>query len=107
MKAKIKYNVVPQLSPKLEALRSLAYNLCFSWKGEIADIFQRIDPGLWAECRHNPVLMLGLVSQERLDELAEDQGFLAQLERLNQDFDRYLSQTNWPRIRDSLHSLSG
>ena len=40
--------------------------------------------------------MLGLVSQERLDELAEDQGFLAQLERLNQDFDRYLSQ---PRIQ--------
>ncbi len=74
----------------------LAYNLCFSWKGEIADIFQRIDTGLWAECRQNPVLMLGLVSQERLDELAEDQGFLAQLERLNQDFDRYLSQ---PRIQ--------
>ncbi len=96
MKAKIKYNVVPQLSPKLETLRSLAYNLCFSWKGEIADIFQRIDTGLWGECRHNPVLMLGLASQERLDELAEDQGFLAQLERLNQDFDRYLSQ---PRIQ--------
>jgi starch phosphorylase len=96
MKAKIKYNVVPRISTQLEALRGLAYNLCFSWKGEIADIFQRIDPRLWVECRHNPVLMLGLVSQERLDELSGDQGFLAQLERLKQDFDRYLSQ---PRIQ--------
>ena len=96
MKAKIKYNVVAKVPPKLEALKRLAYNLCFSWKGEIADIFQRIDAGLWVECRRNPVLMLGLISQERLDELVEDQGFLAQLERLNQDLDRYLSQ---PRIQ--------
>ena len=101
MKAKIKYNVTPRLSSQLETLRRLAYNLCFSWKVEIADIFQRIDPRLWVECLHNPVLMLGLVSQERLDELAEDQGFLAQLERLSQDFDRYLSQ---PRIQAADYS---
>ena len=96
MKAKIKYNVVPNLPPQLETLRRLAYNLCFSWKGEIRDLFQRINPGLWVACRHNPVLMLGLVSQQRLDELSGDQGFLAQLERVRQDFDRYLSQ---PRIQ--------
>jgi starch phosphorylase len=40
--------------------------------------------------------MLGLVSQERLVELSNDQGFMAQLERVSQDFDRYLSQ---PRIK--------
>jgi starch phosphorylase len=40
--------------------------------------------------------MLGLVSQERLEELSNDQGFMAQLERVTQDFDRYLSQ---PLIR--------
>jgi len=96
MKGKIKYNVVPDLPQKLENLRRLAYNLCFSWKVEIRDIFQRINPRLWVECRHNPVLMLGLISQERLEELAGDQSFLAQLDRLTQDFERYLSQ---PRIQ--------
>ncbi len=95
MKAKIKYNVVPNLPSQLEILRSLAYNLCFSWKDEIWEMFQRLDPGLWVECGHDPVLMLGLISQDRLDELARDQGFVAQLERLGQDFERYLSQ---PRI---------
>jgi starch phosphorylase len=101
MKPKIKYDVIPNLSAKLETLRRLAYNLCFSWKDEIAEIFQRIDPGLWAECGHNPVLMLGLVQQERLNELSVDQGFLAQLERVGGDFDRYLSQ---PRIQAADYS---
>ena len=96
MKAKLKYNVVPNLPPQMEALRRLAYNLCFSWKGEIRDMFQRLDPRLWVECRHNPVLMLGLLSQEILEELSNDQGFLAQLDRLSEGFDRYLSQ---PRIQ--------
>lgn len=96
MKPKNKYSVVPNLSPQLETLRRLAHNVCFSWKGEIEDLFQRINPRLWVECKHNPVLMLGLVSQDRLDELSGDQGFLAQLDRLGEDFERYLSQ---PRIQ--------
>jgi len=95
MKAKIKYKVIPNIPPDLEGLSRLAYNLCFSWKDEIQDLFQRIDPRLWEECDHNPVLLLGLVSQERLNELSRDHNFLAQLERLTQNFNRYLSQ---PRI---------
>jgi len=96
MKPKSKYNVVPRLPSRLESLRILSYNLCFNWRQEIRDLFQRMDPKLWTECSHNPVLMLGLISQERLEELSRDQGFLAQVERVSQDFNRYLSQ---PRIQ--------
>jgi starch phosphorylase len=96
MKAKIKYKVVPNIPPELEAMRRLAYNLCFSWNDDIQDLFKRMNPRLWEECGHNPVLLLGLISQDRLDELSRDHNFLAQLERLTQDFDRYLSQ---PRIQ--------
>lgn len=95
MKPRVKYNVVPKLPGRLESLRHLAYNLCFSWRVEIWDLFQRIDPWLWNDCGHNPVLMLGLIKQERLEELSRDQGFMAQLERVTQDFARYLSR---PRI---------
>jgi starch phosphorylase len=101
MRPKIKYNIVPRLPSKLELLRSLAFNLCYSWMGEIRDLFQRIDPKLWTDCKHNPVLMLGLVSQDRLEELSRDQGFMAQLERVTQDFNRYLSQ---PRIQAADYS---
>ena len=82
MKAKVKYKVIPNISPDLEGLSRLAYNLCFSWKDEIQDRFRRIDPRLWEECSHNPVLLLGLVSQERLNEFSRDHNFLAQLVNL-------------------------
>ncbi len=95
MQPKFEYRVIPNLPEQIETLRRLSYNVCFSWKGEIRDLFQRIDPWLWEECNHNPVAMLGMVSQARLDELSRDQGFLAQLARVEQDFDRYHSQ---PRI---------
>ncbi|MBW1817216.1 MAG: alpha-glucan family phosphorylase [Deltaproteobacteria bacterium] len=96
MKPKARYHVVPHVPEPLQALKRLAYNVCFSWKDDIWDLFQRVDPGLWASCSHNPVLMLGLVSQERLEELSRDQGFLAQLERVGDGFDRYLSH---PRVQ--------
>ncbi len=96
MKPKHTFNVIPNLPPPLEPLRQLAYSLCFSWKDEIEALFQRIDPRLWAATRQNPVQMLGSVSQERLDGLSRDQGFMAQLEREAQDLERYLSQ---PRIQ--------
>ena len=96
MKPQKKYNVVPNVPEPLESLSKLAYNIRFSWRGEIRDIFRRIDPGLWTECNHNPVLMLGLVNQDRLEELTKDQGFMAQLDRVSQDFDRYISR---PRIQ--------
>ena len=95
MQSKVQYKVVPKIPSSLEVLKRLAYNLCFNWKDDIEEIFRRIDPGLWQECGHNPVLLLGVVSQNRLTQLAEDQAFLGQLDQVTRDFDRYLSQ---PRI---------
>ena len=91
MKAKVKYTVIPDLPPNIAVLKELAYNFLFSWKGEIQELFQRMDPGLWQECDNNPVLMLGRIGQERLEALSKDQGFVAQLERVHQEFDRYMA----------------
>jgi starch phosphorylase len=68
----------------------MAYNVIFSWHSEIRDLFQRIDPKLWSESGNNPVLLMGLVPQERLDELAVDTGFISQLEELSHKFDLYM-----------------
>lgn len=82
MKAKIKYRVVRNLHIELEMSGRLAHNICFSWKEDIRDLFQRIDPRLWVDCGQNLVLMLGLVSQDRLNELSRAHGFLRQLEQV-------------------------
>jgi starch phosphorylase len=50
-----------------------------------------MDAELWESSRHNPVYMLGAISQERLEELAGDAGFLAQMDRLNEELERYVS----------------
>ena len=91
MKAKREYRIVPNLPATLDPLRDLAGNLIFSWRSETRDLFKRMDPSLWIECGHNPVKLLGEISQERLDELSHDMGFLAQMQEVAEDLRKYLT----------------
>jgi starch phosphorylase len=91
------FNVSPSLPKPLEPLRKLAYNLHWDWNVETKDLFRRLDRDLWESSRHNPVLMLGTISQARLQEVAEDEGFLAQMERASRQLDDYLKERTWYR----------
>ncbi|MEQ8757593.1 MAG: alpha-glucan family phosphorylase [Coleofasciculus sp. G1-WW12-02] len=91
------FNVSPALPEALEPLRKLAYNLHWDWNVETKDLFRRLDRKLWESTRHNPVLMLGMISQARLEEVAEDDGFLAQMERASRQLDDYLKERTWYR----------
>ncbi|MDI7277896.1 MAG: alpha-glucan family phosphorylase, partial [Anaerolineae bacterium] len=85
--------VVPFLPRNLTLLRDLAYNLFWSWDYEVIELFRRVSEDGWAASGHNPVRMLGMVSQERLNELAADEAFLAHLDRIWARFERYIT---WP-----------
>jgi starch phosphorylase len=74
------FHVRPALPERLKALEELAYNLRWSWDHETINLFRRLDRPLWAASGHNPVLMLGSIAQERLQELAQDDAFLAHLD---------------------------
>ncbi|EDX77683.1 alpha-glucan phosphorylases subfamily [Coleofasciculus chthonoplastes PCC 7420] len=91
------FNVSPALPEALEPLRKLAYNLHWDWNVETKDLFRRLDRKLWESTRHNPVLTLGMISQARLEEVAEDDGFLAQMERASRQLDDYLKERTWYR----------
>lgn len=91
------FNVSPSLPPKLAPLQKLAYNLHWDWDVEAKELFQRLDRDLWESSRHNPVFMLGTISQERLAEVSEDEGFLAQMERALQRLENYLEERTWYR----------
>lgn len=101
------FKVTPYLPTPLESLRLLAYNLHFSWNVETRSLFRRMDPDLWDACAHNPVALLGRIRQERLDELAEDPGFLAQLERAIQQLQSYLQEDTWYRKYRSAQAVEG
>lgn len=89
------FNVSPSLPSRLEPLRKLAYNLHWDWNVESKDLFSRLDQDLWESSHHNPVLMLGTISQARLQEVVEDEGFLAQMDRAARQLDDYLKERTW------------
>ena len=95
MKPIYTFTVVPALPDQLQHLRELACNILWSWDHETIDLFRRLDRDLWEESGHNPVRMLGTIAQDLLERAARDDGFLAQLERVCQKFDRYMEQTTW------------
>jgi len=89
------FNVTPSLPQRLEPLRQLAYNIHWDWNVDTKDLFRRLDRDLWESSRHNPVLMLGTISQSRLQEVAEDEGFVAQMERAAQQLEDYHHRLTW------------
>jgi len=89
------FTIVPALPQKLAPLKKLAYNLHWSWNHETIDLFRRMDRELWEETNHNPVKMLGKIKQDRLEALAEDDGFLAHLKRVVDDLEAYLNEPAW------------
>ncbi len=96
------FQVSPSLPPQLEPLRKLAYNLYWDWNIEAKALFRRLDRDLWESSRHNAVWMLGTIGQERLNEVAEDEGFLAHMDRAVQQLDSYLQERTWYRQNRTL-----
>ena len=95
MKALRRFTVRVHLPERLAALASLSTNLRWSWDVPTQELFESIDPQQWAQTRRDPVAVLGSVSPQRLDELAEDHGFLERLDRLAADLDDYLTRPMW------------
>lgn len=98
------YTITPALPPRIERLRDLAYNIWWAWHMEAINLFRRLDRDLWESTKHNPVLMLGTISQDKLQRAAEDEAFLAHLDRVLADLDRYLANQN--TYYDKQHSVS-
>ncbi|MBE0690492.1 MAG: DUF3417 domain-containing protein, partial [Anaerolineae bacterium] len=83
-------SVTPALPKSIHRLQELAYNLRWSWDHETIGLFIRLDRELWEETYHNPVRMLGRLSQERLEAAASDPAFIANYQRILAEFDAYM-----------------
>ena len=87
--------VVPSLPEPLAHLKDLAYNLWWCWNPEAIALWRRLDPKQWEETYHNPKAMLGLISQERLEELSNDTSFISHMEMVKSDLDKYMNMQTW------------
>jgi len=86
------YNVTPILPETLEPLRELSFNLWWTWEPAARRLFRELDRDLWNRTNHNPVRMLQLSRQSRLEELAQDKNFLRELKQVSHDFEKYLGR---------------
>ncbi len=83
------FTVLPTLPSALEPLRRIAFDLRWTWRHDAIELFRRLDAGLWDETGHNPVLMLGTIAQDRLEEMAGDTAFVSHMERVVSFNDEY------------------
>ena len=83
--------VYPRYPENLERLYSLAYNLWSTWNYEAIRLFYRVDAALFQKVKHNPVKLLMSLSQERIDELAHNDGFLFELNEVWENYQEYMS----------------
>jgi starch phosphorylase len=89
------FTVLPTLPEQLAGLKAIAGNMYWSWHSEFADLFRRIDSQLWEACGHNPVKLLGNVSQARLEDMAQNEGYLCQLKRAMEKMETSLNGASW------------
>jgi glycogen phosphorylase len=85
--------VYPKYPASLEKLFDLAYNLWASWNYDAIRLFYRIDARLFQVVKHNTVQLLLSLPQQRIDELAGDEGFLFELDHVWSNFQEYLSHS--------------
>jgi glycogen phosphorylase len=102
-----RFTVRVTLPPELAALSDLVLNLRWSWHPDTHELFDAVDPDLWAASKGDPVRLLGAVSPARLSALSRDKRFLRRLSDLADDLSDYLTQPRWYQsLRDVPRSIA-
>ncbi len=83
--------VKSKMPTELQKLSEIAKNLWWVWNFEAKRLFGSIDSKIWSKTAHNPVLLLEMVSYERLSELRKDKSFLAKLDDVYAEFQAYIN----------------
>jgi starch phosphorylase len=89
------YTIKPKLPAPLKPLEEIARNLWLSWNYDAVQLFIRLDFDAWMQSRQSPVKTLGMVSQERLAHVANDDSYLAALKEVYDRFQRYKKGETW------------
>ena len=89
------FQVFPDIPEPLSFLEILSRNLWWSWNQNAIELFRRINPKLWEASGRNPIVFATLIPQERFEELAHDDSYLAHVEQVRRRYEnRVLNQTD-------------
>src|SRR5437588_467244 len=89
------FQVFPEVPDPLRPLLEMAHNLWWVWHHDAAELFRRLDRQLWEDVYHNPVKLLGTISQAKLAEAVRDDGYMAHMHRVFESFKEHLNEQGW------------
>ena len=99
MKIKADYVNAPQwrqltvkstLPEELKCLDEIAHNLWWVWNYEARDLFRDLDPELYHDVKHNPVLLLERLSFARKEEILKDKALMKRIGEVYKLFRAYM-----------------
>jgi starch phosphorylase len=99
------FRVVPALPEPLHPLLELARNFWWTWRPEAADLFAQLDRDLWRQTGHNPVALLGRVSQQTLEQAATDRTYLHSLGQAIEGLRGHLERQAWKPVQPGDDSM--
>ena len=99
MKIKADYANAPQwktltvkssLPEQLKCLDEIAHNMWWVWNFEARDLFRDLDPEIYHEVKHNPVMLLERLSFARKEEILKDKSLMKRVKDVYAQFRKYM-----------------
>ena len=99
MKIKADYANEPQwknltvkssLPEQLKCLDEIAHNMWWVWNFEARDLFRDLDPEIYHDVKHNPVMLLERLTLKRKEEILKDKGLMKRVKDVYAQFRKYM-----------------
>ena len=99
MKIKADYANAPQwkelivkssLPEQLKCLDEIAHNMWWVWNFEARDLFRDLDPEIYHDVKHNPVMLLERLSYARKEEILKDKALMKRVKDVYAQFRAYM-----------------
>ena len=83
-------NVKSSLPEELKCLDEIAHNLWWVWNYEARDLFRDLDPELYHDVKHNPVMLLERLSLTRKEDIVKDKALMKRIKEVYKLFRAYM-----------------
>ncbi len=99
MKIKADYANAPQwkvltvkssLPKELKCLNEIAHNMWWVWNFEARDLFRDLDPEIYHDVKHNPVMLLERLTFERKEQIIKDKALMQRIKDVYDAFRKYM-----------------
>ena len=84
--------VKPVYSVEMQKLQELANNIWWCWNVNAVELFESIDPVAWKATEQNPVALMSGLSVEQIEDLENNEDFIARLNKVYEQFKQYMEQ---------------